>query len=184
MAGLLSLWLPILLATVIVYIAAFIMNMVLPFHKGDFLEIADEDGFMEAMRSRGLKRGQYFFPFANSAEVTRSPEWKERINRGPVGFLFIVPKGTTMKPQLIAQFIFMLIVTIIAGYVGMASLGPGVEYLKVFQITGTAAFLGHSGSHFTNSIWYGASWRVSWLRAAEGLVYGLLTAGVFGWLWP
>ena len=184
MAGLISLWLPILLATVFVYVAAFVMNMLLPFHKGDFSGIADEDDFIEALRSRGLKRGQYWFPFANTREASQSAEWKEKINRGPVGFLFLVPTGSSMTPQLIAQFVFMLVVTLIAGYIGMASLGTGAEYLQVFQVTGTAAFLGHSGSHFTNSIWYGASWRVSWVRAAEGLVYGLLTAGVFGWLWP
>jgi hypothetical protein len=27
-------------------------------------------------------------------------------------------------------------------------------------------------------------WVVAWKEVFDGLVYGLLTAGAFGWLWP
>jgi hypothetical protein len=34
------------------------------------------------------------------------------------------------------------------------------------------------------SIWYKRAWGTSIRTTIDGLVYGLLTAGVFGWLWP
>jgi hypothetical protein len=35
-----------------------------------------------------------------------------------------------------------------------------------------------------NSIWYRRSWGTTFKSMFDGLVYGLLTAGTFGWLWP
>jgi hypothetical protein len=35
-----------------------------------------------------------------------------------------------------------------------------------------------------NSIWRGQSWGTTWKHVADGLVYALVTAGTFGWLWP
>lgn len=54
----------------------------------------------------------------------------------------------------------------------------------MFRVTGTAALLAHCGALFPRSIWFGFSWRMTWMETVDGLVYALLTAGVFGWLWP
>jgi len=34
------------------------------------------------------------------------------------------------------------------------------------------------------SIWFGRPWGNQLKTLIDGLCYGLLTAGVFGWLWP
>ena len=36
----------------------------------------------------------------------------------------------------------------------------------------------------SNGIWKGQPWKIVILEAFDGLIYALLTAGVFGWLWP
>ena len=179
-----ALWLPIIVSTIVVYLAMMVFNMLLPLHWKDFAPVEDEDGLLEALRSRNVTRGQYYFPFANSREGMASPEWKEKVNRGPVGITLIHRSGTSMTRQLVGQLILTFAIAIAAGYMGTAALGTGAPYLEVFQATGTAAFLGHAGAHFTYAIWYGFGWGATWMRAAEGLIYGLLTAGVFGWLWP
>jgi hypothetical protein len=33
-------------------------------------------------------------------------------------------------------------------------------------------------------IWKGEPWSMVIKEVIDGLIYGLLTAGVFGWLWP
>lgn len=184
MVTILSLWLPILIASVLVYVVATMLYMVIPLHTKDFPSLQNEDAVMDVLRAQGVKQGQYMFPGAESKKEWSSPEWIEKANRGPVGLLFIHPPGTSMSKQLIFQGIFVLAVSIMAGYMGSASLPPGAEYLEVFQVVGTAAFLAHSAGAFTDSIWYGFSWRMTWVRAFEGLLFGALTAGVFGWLWP
>jgi hypothetical protein len=35
-----------------------------------------------------------------------------------------------------------------------------------------------------NAIWWGRPWGVTWKEVIDGVAYGLLTAGAFGWLWP
>ena len=184
MVSLLSLWLPILISAALVYVAAFVLNAALPLHSKDFVKLPNEDAIMDALRAQEAQRGQYMFPGVESREEWNSPEWKEKANRGPVGILFIVRPGTSMSRQLIFEALFSLAVATAAGYVGTASLGPGTPYLEVFQVVGTAAFLAHSAGHITHAIWYGFSWKVTWIRVLEGLFYGALTAGVFGWLWP
>jgi hypothetical protein len=56
MVPILALWLPILLAAVIVFAVSSLLHMVLPFHKGDYGKLQDEDAVMEAMRRNGARR--------------------------------------------------------------------------------------------------------------------------------
>lgn len=184
MVTLLSLWLPILIASALVYVVAALLNTAIPLHSKDFAKFTNEDEVMDVLRKQGVKRGQYMFPGTESHAEYSSPEWTEKMNLGPVGLMFVMPSGTGMSRQLIFQGLYVVTISLMAGYMGSASLPPGVEYLEVFQVVGTAAFLAHSAGHFTHAIWYGFSWKVTWVRALEGLLYGALTAGVFGWLWP
>jgi len=34
------------------------------------------------------------------------------------------------------------------------------------------------------SIWYRRSWSTTLKATLDGVIYGLLTGGAFGWLWP
>jgi len=38
--------------------------------------------------------------------------------------------------------------------------------------------------HAHQSIWYRQEWSTTGKYIIDGLIYSLLTAGVFGWLWP
>ena len=57
-------------------------------------------------------------------------------------------------------------------------------YLKVFQVVGATAFLGYAAGQVPAAIWMGKPWIVAWKEVFDGLIYGLVTAGAFGWLWP
>ena len=184
MEALIALWLPILLSSVLVFVASFIMQMVLPHHKSDFAGIADEDGFSSAIRDLGIGRGQYSFPHAASPEEMKQAAWQEKANAGPVGILIIGPNGCSMTRPLIQWFFFVLVISLIAGYLGSATLDAGAAYLEVFQVVGCAAFLGYVGAMIPYSIWFNVSWGLTIKNGVDGLVYGLLTAGIFGWLWP
>jgi hypothetical protein len=89
-----------------------------------------------------------------------------------------------MGPQLAQWFVFLVLVSLFAGYVAGAALGPGVEYLSVFRFAGTTAFVAYTLGFYPQSIWYRRSWAMQLKNTFDGLVYALLTAGVFGWLWP
>ena len=47
-----------------------------------------------------------------------------------------------------------------------------------------AAFLAYGVGILSNGIWKGQPWSVVSKEVFDGLVYGMLTAGTFAWLWP
>ena len=50
MVSILSLWAPILLAAVLVFVGSSVIHMVLKYHAKDFQKAPDEDGVMDALR--------------------------------------------------------------------------------------------------------------------------------------
>ena len=45
-----SLWLPILLSAVVVFVASFVVHMLVPFHRSDYRTLPNEDQVMDALR--------------------------------------------------------------------------------------------------------------------------------------
>lgn len=180
-----NLWLPILLSGVFVFIMSSIIHMATPLHKGDFKKMPGEDSVMDALRKQSPERGTYMIPCPASMKDAGTPEMVEKYNKGPVGFLTIVPSGPpSMGKSLIQWFVYTLIVGILVAYTGWHALGSGAEYLTVFRVTGTAALLGYGIGTIAESIWKGQTWGVTFKSIFDGIVYALVTAGAFGWLWP
>jgi len=184
MVPLSALWLPIVLSAVIVFVASSIMHMVLPYHRSDYRKLPDEDRAMTALRSVGLTRGLYVFPFCTPKEM-KTPEAQEKYKQGPVGFMTIYHNGPPAMPKFLGQwFGFCLIVSFFVAYLAGHTVAPGLTYLAVFRVVGTAAFMAYGLGNITNGVWRGWPWSMVIKEVVDGLVYGLLTAGTFGWLWP
>lgn len=180
-----DLWLPILIATVLVWIASALMWTVMPHHKKDFKSIPDEDKVLEAMRSAGVKPGSYFFPFSEDRGEMASPEMKAKMEEGPMGTMIVMQPGAfAMAKPMILQAIYILLATVLVAYIGAVTMAPGTSYLTVFRVIATAAILAYAGAHAPRSIWFGRPWGNTFKELFDGLVYGLLTAGVFGSMWP
>ena len=179
------LWLPILLSAVIVFVASSIIHMALPIHKSDYRKLPEEDRVLDTLRASGVTPGrEYRFPFCSQKEM-KSPEAIEKFKRGPVGLLVIMPGGAPKMGKFLGQwFLYCVVVSVFTAYLTGRTRLPGTEYLEVFRIAGTTAFLGYSLAQFQNAIWRGETWGVTLKHVLDGLIYGLLTAGTFGWLWP
>ena len=54
----------------------------------------------------------------------------------------------------------------------------------VFRVVGAVGFLAYAARQMPAAIWMGKPWAVASKEVFDGLVYGLVTAGTFGWLWP
>jgi hypothetical protein len=185
MVAMTALWLPILLSAVIVYIASSVIHMVLTYHRSDYRKLPNEGRVMDALRPDNPAPGVYMFPDSGSMKELGTPEMVEKFKRGPVGLLTVLPSGPPrMTKSLVLWFVFCLGVSVFVAYVTSRTMDPGSAYLAVFRIAGTVAFLGYAGAQATNSIWGGIPWRTTVKHVVDGLIYGLLTAGVFGWRWP
>lgn len=183
MVPVLSLWLPILLSAVLVFVASSAIHMLLGYHRSDYSAVPRED---EVRRSlAGVPPGDYVIPYAASPDAMRSPEFVAKMEEGPVAFLTVAPSGPpSMGRSLGLWFVYSVVVSVFAAYLAGRALGPGSDYLAVFRFAGCTAFVGYALALWQQSIWYHRSWSMTVKSTVDGLIYGLLTAGVFGWLWP
>lgn len=180
-----DLWLPILLSGVFVFIASSLLHMVIPMHRSDYSKLSGEDAVLAAIRDAGVAPGDYMFPCPGSMKEMNTPEFQERFRRGPVGNMtLLAPGSVSMGRSLALWFVFTLVVSTFVAYLGGLALAPGAEYRLVFRVTGTAAILGYAFTNATNSIWKGVRWSTTFKFVIDGVVYGLVTGGTFGWLWP
>lgn len=185
MTPLMALWLPILLSAVIVFVASSLIHMFTKWHKADFATLPDEQSFAAAVRPLKIPPGDYMTPMARSMAELKTPEFMEKRAQGPVMVFTVFPNGpATMGGQLLQWFIYSVVVSLFAAYIAGRALAPGAHYLQVFRFAGATAFIGYSLALWQMSIWYRRALGTTIRSTIDGLIYGLLTAGVFGWLWP
>ena len=180
-----SLWLPILLSAVIGFVASSIIHMLLPYHRKDFGKVPAEDDVMDALRKFNIPPGEYVVPYADSPKEMGTPEFIEKMKKGPAAFMTVMASGPpSMGKSLVQWFVYCIVVGIFAAYITGRALEPGSHYLAAFRFSGATAFVGYALALMQNSIWYKRSWSVTLKSMFDGLVYALLTAGTFGWLRP
>lgn len=185
MSFLITLWLPIVLSAVFVFVVSSIIHMVLGYHKSDFKKLADENGVMDALRKFNIAPGDYMFPCAAGSKEMKSAEFTEKLKKGPVVSMTVLPSGSwDVGGSQAMWFVYCLIVSVFAAYIGIHAAPPGTHYLPVFRFVGCAAFMGYGLALLQNSIWYKRNWGTTIKSVFDALIYGLVTAGVFGWLWP
>lgn len=185
MSTIAALWMPIIVAAVVVFIASSIIHMAPLWHRKECPPVPDQDRVLDALRPFRIPPGEYMLPRAGSMKEMQAPEFVEKMKRGPVMILTVVPNGPiSMNKSLVQWFIYTVVVGILAAYVAGATLDPGAGYLAVFRVAGTTAFIGYAAALWQQSIWYNRPWSTTLKHTFDGLIYALLTGGVFGWLWP
>jgi hypothetical protein len=185
MVPLASLWIPILVSAVLVFVVSSVIHMLLPVHKNDFRKLPKEDEALEAMGKLGIEPGDYMFPLCSSMGEMKDPKFLAKMEKGPVGMMTVMPSGPpAMGASLAFWFLYSCVVGLFAAYVAGRALPAGAHYLAVFRFAGVTAFVGYSLALWQNTIWYKRSAWSTVKSTIDGLVYALCTAGVFGWLWP
>src|SRR6266704_3566461 len=161
MTPLVSLCLPILLSAVGVFLASSVLHMFTGWHKSDYLKVPNEDRLMDTLRPLAIPPGDYMMPRPESTGQMRSPAFVEKFKKGPVMMFTVMPGGSmAMGKQLTQWFLFSVVVGIFT------------------------AFVAYTLALWPMSIWYRRSWITTIKATVDGLIYALLTAGVFAWLWP
>ena len=180
-----ALWLPILLSAVIVFVASTIIHMGPFWHRGDYPPMPRETEVLNALRPFAIPPGDYFIPRPGGMQEMRSRAFKEKLSQGPVVVMTIMPNGMmSMRRNLVQWFVFVTVVSVFCAYIAGRTLPAGTPYPRVFQIVGATGFIGYALALCELSIWYRRSWSLTAKAALDGLIYGALTAGTFGWLWP
>jgi len=121
----------------------------------------------------------------NALTMGELKEVVEKLTKGPVAIMTVMQPGPpSMGKNLVQWFIFCIVVSIITAYITGHAVARGGDYLAVFRFAGCTAFVAYAIAQWQDSIWYRRAWSTTIKNNIDGLIYGLLTAGVFGWLWP
>lgn len=183
MVSVITLWLPIVLSAVGVFILSFLVWNVMPWHRSDFAAVPREEDARSALK--GLSAGQYNVPHVPERSDLAKAEYQEKFNEGPVAFLIVLPNGVpNLAKSLACWFVFSLVVSVVAAYLAAWSLSAGADFLDVLCMTGTVAWLAYAWAYVQEGVWFGRPWSFVFKMIFDGLLYALLTGAVFGWLWP
>ncbi len=182
MVSLVDLWLPILLSAVLVFVASSVIHMALRWHSKDFKRFAAEDAVMDALRPFDLAPGDYAAPIPDNMAQMGSPEFKAKQARGP-SFALTILDNTSIGRNLVKWFAYCIVVGLFTAYAASIALAEGTPYMTVFRLTSTVAFAGYALALWQSWIWFSRSFGSILRSTIDGLLYGLLTGGVFGWLW-
>jgi hypothetical protein len=185
MVALSALWMPLILSAVAVFVVSAVLHMALKYHQADYKRIPNQDQVLAELGKANLPPGLYQFPHFGSMKECATPEAKERFRRGPNGMMTLMPNGEMgMGKYLGLWFVYNVLVSLFVAYLAGHTIAPGLDYLAVFRVAGTAAFMSYGLAPFVQSIWYGAPWANTLRAMFDGLIYACVTAGFFGWLWP
>ncbi len=185
MVPLTELWLPILLSAVLVFFVSSLLNTVLPHHRADFRSLPPESGIRESLLLAKLPPGQYAIPRPETRADLSSPEFRQMMEEGPVVHMRVLPTGPPrMGGALALWFLTAVLISTLAAYVAGHAVPPGGEYRDVFRFTSSTAAAAYILGLWQESIWFAKPWGNTIRSSLDGFVYALLTAGVFGWLWP
>jgi hypothetical protein len=183
MTPLVDLWLPILVAALGVFVASSIIHMATPWHHHDFRPMPDQSRVLDALRSFNLSPGDYVAPHPHGPGASAS-EFAELSQRGPVVAITVLPGGVVIAKNLVLWFLYCTVVALCAAYIAGEALAPGAESKRVFQFAGATAFIGFALGLWQQTIWYSRSPVTTLKSTIDGLLYGVVMAGAFVWLWP
>jgi len=183
--NLLQLWLPIALATGLAWVASGIIHMLIKHHNSDYQQLSNEIEIMEAVQKGSQKLGIHMFPYCKDMSEMSDPEVQQKFEKGPVGMLTVFPNGMPQMGKLMVQQIsFFLAGCILIAYCATLVLEPGAEYMVVFRFVSAVGFLAFGWGVIPFSIWFGHQWSSTVKYLLDALIYGLVVAGSFAWLWP
>lgn len=186
MTALSALWLPILVSAVAVFVVSSIIHMTPLWHKTDYPLYPGQDRVLDALRPIGIPPGDYMMPRPTSTAEMRSPEFVEKMKRGPAIVMTVLPPWSgSMTTNLAQWFVYCLVVSVFAAYITAAALPPGTATLgAICRFAGTTAFIGYTLALWQMSIWYRRAWGMTLKSTFDGLIFAAATCGVFIWLWP
>src|SRR5437667_11941815 len=102
MTGLAVLWLPILVSSVLVFVVSSAIHMASPWHKSDYPKVPNEDRLRDALRPLAVPPGDYMVPRPANMKEMRTPEFSEKMKKGPVMVLTVIPTGPPSMTKSLA----------------------------------------------------------------------------------
>jgi hypothetical protein len=185
MVALTSLWLPILLAAVFVFIASSLVHMVFKWHNADYRKLPNEEDARGVLGKAALAPGQYSVPHCLGPKEMQDPAIQRRFTEGPVAMLWVLPNGLPNMGKMLGQwFALNLLVAFLIAYVAAHTLSAGAAPMHVLRVTASIGFIAYAIGSISDGIWFGKPWAAVAKDLLDALIYGFAGGAAFAWLWP
>jgi hypothetical protein len=179
-----SLWIPVLVSAVAVFIASSLVHMALKYHNADHRKLPDEDAIRDVLGKANLAPGMYFTPHCTHGQM-KDPAVLAKFEQGPVAIITSYGKGMPMLPKHLGLWFGLCVLTsFTAAYIARHTLHPGDPGMLVMQITGAVAFAAYNYGQISDSIWKGQPWANTFRHMIDGTIYAVITGLVFKVMWP
>jgi hypothetical protein len=186
MNALLSLWLPILLSAVVVFVISSLVHMVLKWHASDYSTFANEDAVRDAIRAGNPAPGRYVVPQCREMKDMGGEAMQQKYREGPVGHITLLPNGKpNMGKYLGLWFLWSLVIAVVAAYLASRLIGWDHAHARgAAKLVGAVSFIAHGFGTVTESVWMGRPWSSTAKYLLDAALYGIGSGLVFLWLWP
>lgn len=185
MNALTQLWLPVLVAAALVFVASSLIHMVFKWHNSDYRKLADEDAVQAALRKASPTPGLYTVPHCADMKAMQEEAMLKKLHEGPVAFITVFRNGPPrMGESLLQWFALNLAIAAIAALLTVHLLDASAPPPHAAHLAGVLAFLAYGGGGVQAGIWMGKPWGSVAKDLLDALIYGVVTAAAFLWLWP
>lgn len=185
MVTLTSLWLPILLGAVAVFIASSLIHMLFRWHNADYRKLPNEDDVRAVIRKGAPAPGQYVVPHCLDMKELQSPEMQQKFVDGPNALLWIRANGKqAMGPMLGQWFALNLLVAFLIAYIAAHTLAAGAAPMQVLRVTAAIGFLAYAVGSISDGVWFYKPWSAVGKDLLDALIYGFAGGAAFAFLWP
>lgn len=155
-----------------------------PWHKSDYPAVPNESALADAVRPLAIPPGNYVVPRPAGMADMKTPEFQEKVNRGPNMILTVIPNGPRpMTNFFVGWIVYLLVVTSVAAFAAWSVLPP-TPVQGVKKTVGFVYFVSFALGLWPESIWYHRKWSTTVKLTFDALIYAVITAFIFGWLWP
>ncbi len=180
-----SLWLPILLAGGLCWLASALIHTLIKYHNADYKELSNEADVSAALAASKPAPAMYTTPYCHDMKAMESDTVQKKFNDGPVAIISVMPNGVPpMGKLLFQQLMFFIVGVFLVACLTSLFVAGGVAYFSVFKTVFLASFLTFGWAQIPHSIWLGQPWSNSLRYLLDALIYASVTAGTFAWLWP
>jgi hypothetical protein len=185
MSALPELWLPILVSSILIFIASSLIHMVIRWHNGDYRKLANEDAVRAAIRAGAPGPGMYVLPHCADMKDMQNPDMTQKFVEGPVGLVTLRRSGAPkIGPALMQWFLFTLVIGAAAAGLALQVYGIGGNPHHAAHLIGAISLLVYAGASVPEGIWMGKPWISVLKHAIDGAIYATISALTFWWLWP
>jgi len=180
-----SLWLPVVVSAVAVFVVSSILHMALKYHRADYRKLANEDDVAAVVRKASPGPGVYVMPYVMDPGQMKDPAVRKRYEDGPVALVTVLRNGPPNLAVNLTQWLgYTLLVGFVTAYVARHTLSAQSGGMLVMRMTGAVAFAGYGLGYVQDSIWKGIPWANSLRSLFDAAIYSVVTGLVFRWLWP